>query len=377
MKLLITGSKGFLGWHLRCQLKAKGVNFFNEVGRTNWGEINNLIAANDYVIHLAAINRSTQADLINENRFITDTLVTAINLNQRPIFFVNANSIHSEGESIFGEMKSKSADSLKFAVESNGGIFVDVVIPNVFGEHGQPDYHSFVASFARDIWKDTKPPRIDTAEVELVHASEVTDCLISSLNLEKSSQFRMSGKVETPQSIFETMKIFWQEYRTGKIPFLDSDFHVRLFNSFRSLQDNIGNPLNIESFKDQRGSLHTVVKSSSEGQTFISTSKPGIFRGQHFHMDKIERFSVIQGTAEIQMRKLFTSDVKSFRVTGHDPISIDMPTLWAHSIENIGSEDLITMFWTKQEFDESNSDTFIERVQLEDVNHESNDGCWN
>jgi len=51
-----------------------------------------------------------------------------------------------------------------------------------------------------------------------------------------------------------------------------------------------------------------------------------------------------------------------FDVEGRSPVSIDMPTMWAHSITNTGDSTLHTVFWTDDIFDPRNPDTFPESV---------------
>ena len=51
---------------------------------------------------------------------------------------------------------------------------------------------------------------------------------------------------------------------------------------------------------DQRGRLVETVRShGSGGQTFVSTTVPGVTRGEHYHLHKIERFVVLDGEAVI------------------------------------------------------------------------------
>ena len=72
---------------------------------------------------------------------------------------------------------------------------------------------------------------------------------------------------------------------------------------------------------------------------------------------------MISGTAQIALRKLFTEDVVTFDVSGERPAIVDMPTMWAHSITNVGTDDLITMFWAHEILDQEHPDTFREPIR--------------
>jgi len=106
-----------------------------------------------------------------------------------------------------------------------------------------------------------------------------------------------------------------------------------------------------------------------QGQTFVSTTKPGITRGEHFHLRKIERFVVLRGEARISLRRMFADDVVSFDVTGDAPAVVDMPTMWVHNITNTGASELTTLFWTHELFDPAAPDTFPDTVSPVNSDH--------
>lgn len=63
------------------------------------------------------------------------------------------------------------------------------------------------------------------------------------------------------------------------------------------------------------------------------------------------RFSHIEG-----------EDVIEYRVRGEDFRVVDIPAGYTHSIENIGSDELVTLFWAGEIFDQEHPDTFFEPV---------------
>jgi UDP-2-acetamido-2,6-beta-L-arabino-hexul-4-ose reductase len=104
------------------------------------------------------------------------------------------------------------------------------------------------------------------------------------------------------------------------------------------------------------------VKSLHGGQCFLSTTRPGITRGNHYHHHKLERFLVVGGEATIRVRKLLTGETTEFHVSGREPAYVDMPALHTHNITNTGSGDLLTLFWSHEIFDPAAPDTFPEVV---------------
>ena len=100
------------------------------------------------------------------------------------------------------------------------------------------------------------------------------------------------------------------------------------------------------------------MKAETGGQVFVSSTVPGVTRGQHYHLRKLERFVVLQGTAEICMRRLFSGDVQRFAVTGAQPMAVEIPTLHTHLITNTGTDLVLTLFWSNEIFDPNRPDTY-------------------
>jgi UDP-2-acetamido-2,6-beta-L-arabino-hexul-4-ose reductase len=71
---------------------------------------------------------------------------------------------------------------------------------------------------------------------------------------------------------------------------------------------------------------------------------------------------VVRGEAEICLRRVLHEEVLRFRVSGDEPVIIDMPTMWAHNITNVGAGELTTLFWANEIFDPANPDTYPEPV---------------
>jgi len=164
----------------------------------------------------------------------------------------------------------------------------------------------------------------------------------------------------------------------------------------------------LEKRSDQRGSLAEFLKSSAMGQIFVSRTKPGVTRGDHYHHTKTEKFLVLEGEAVIRFRHIQpedrgqrtedrsqrsevsgqksedrghpsemrsavvnefhragrseVSEVIEYRVRGEDYRVVDIPPGYTHSIENVGTGVLVTLFWASEMFDLGKPDTYFERV---------------
>ena len=120
--------------------------------------------------------------------------------------------------------------------------------------------------------------------------------------------------------------------------------------------------LRLDIKSDPRGSLAEFLKSPNMGQIFVSRTKPGITRGDHYHNTKTEKFLVLQGTAIIRFRNILSDKVIEYKVKGEEYSVVDIPTGYTHSIENVGDDDLVTLFWASEVFDPDRPDTYFEKV---------------
>jgi len=151
-------------------------------------------------------------------------------------------------------------------------------------------------------------------------------------------------------------------YANGVVPDLTDATDLWLFNTYRSYIDHDKRPINLTVHCDDRGGLFEAIRSDGRGQVFLSNTRPGITRGNHFHRRKVERFLVLQGNAKIRLRHVLTAKVYTFEVSGERPQAIDIPTLYTHNITNVGEKELWTLFWAHEHFNPEDSDTYFMEV---------------
>ena len=368
MRIAITGAHGFVGWHTRCALKAHSIHDVIEIDRDLMSDPMRLSAAIrnvDAILHLAGVNRADPDVLRDENLSIARRLTSSLDHSQTLPVVVFGNSIQSGNGTPFGDGKQAAAEHLFKWGEASGAPIVNLVLPNLFGEHGRPNYNSVVATFCHDLVQGREPTNHQDREVPLLHVQDAVEWMTSLIGTDHSMTLSPSGRLTTVTSLLELLYEFRDFYSSGEIPSLVDPFHLSLFNTFRSFCFPTRFPIQPPPRTDPRGTLFECLRShGGESQVFCSTTNPGFTRGDHFHLRKVERFLVLRGTAEISLRRLFDDTVHRFKVTGQTPAMVDMPTMWAHSITNTGNEELVTMFWAHELFDPEMSDTFPERVEL-------------
>jgi UDP-2-acetamido-2,6-beta-L-arabino-hexul-4-ose reductase len=322
------------------------------------------IAAADVVLHFAGVNRAESDEAVRAgNVALADAVADAVLAGGRPVRIVYANSIQADLDNPYGRGKAEAALILQAAASKVGGSLADVLLPNLFGEHGRPRYNSFVATFCQSVAVGQSPIVTDDKNVPLLHAQRAAQTLIEAMNGVEDIQIRPEGDKRRVSDVLTHLVRFHELYSRGEVPSLTEPFLVELFNTYRSYVFPQQFPMHAQVHADPRGELFETVRShGGTGQAFVSTTRPGQTRGDHYHLQKVERFFVVSGEAEIAVRRLLDDVVVRFRVSGDAPGFVDMPTMWVHNITNVGETDLVTMFWADQLLDPSNPDQYPELV---------------
>ncbi|GAB3915598.1 epimerase [Microlunatus endophyticus] len=325
-------------------------------------DLDRILKDSDAVIHIAGVNRAdSDAEVENGNTTAAECLAGALVRRRKPVPVVYANSIQSTTSSPYGRGKAAAARILKTACD---GQLANILLPNLFGEHGRPRYNSFVATFADLIAHDQEPVVHQDREVPLLHVQQAARTLIDIALGGESGDRTLEGDPHTVTEVLDLLRRMHALYSNGEIPPLPTPFDSDLFNTYRSYRFPDMFPHTPKVHADQRGDLFEAVRShGGTGQAFVSSTRPGAQRGDHYHIHKFERFLVIQGEAEIKLRRLLHDDIVTFRVSGSTPSFVDMPTLWVHNIRNVGDDEVLTMFWSDQLLDRANPDQYPEAVE--------------
>jgi UDP-2-acetamido-2,6-beta-L-arabino-hexul-4-ose reductase len=378
LRVGITGQAGFIGTHLCNHLRLQEdivlVNF-DKTFFQDEPQLRAFVKQCDVIVHLAAMNRHNDPEtLYQTNIDLVKKLIGALEKEQVKPHIIFSSSTHEERDSHFG--RSKKSGRLLFLdwARQHHAPFTGLVIPNVFGPFGNPYYNSVIATFSHQLTHD-ETPKVDTDRtLQLIYIGELVDEIWKIIrDKREESEYLLSHTAEAKVSeILALLETYRDQYFTNNIlPDISNRFELNLFNTFRSYIDYASHyPVLLKSNKDDRGVFVETVKALTGGQFSYSTTRPGVTRGNHFHTRKIERFAVIDGKAVIELRRIGTNEILLFELDGEAPAFVDMPVWYTHNITNVGSGDLLTLFWINEFFDPNDPDTFYEKVsEKSDIHH--------
>lgn len=378
--ILVTGSKGFVGKNLIVSLKQIDNYKIIEIDSSS-SETDLKLAINDadFIVHLAGVNRPKEiSEFYSGNNGLTKKIVDYLIESNKKTPILITSSIHAESNTDYGISKKKSEDILiEYSKKYGSNIYI-YRLPNLFGKWCKPNYNSVIATFCHNIANDLevwiKDPDI---ELELVYIDDLINSILECIENDdiKSNNLIYSRKLndnfyevntkynKTLGSIVDSINMFKSMRETLILPDLSDGFNKALYSTYLTYLDKNKFSYNLIKNKDDRGWLAELIKSKSFGQIFISKTKPGITRGNHWHHTKTEKFLVVQGDAVVRFRRVDENDVIEYLVNGESPEVIDIPPGYTHSIENIGKDDVITLFWSNEIFDVENPDTYFLEVK--------------
>jgi len=369
--ILVTGSGGFLGRNLIQMLSGRDdIRVLEYEVDDSRDELDKALHIADVIVHLAGVNRPKSTDEYMAGnaeftRSICDTLRTA---NKSPRIIMSS-SIQAELDNPYGISKRRAEEELKEFADESGAEIVVFRFKNIFGKWSRPNYNSVVATFCHSIARELPITISDPdRKLELVYVDDVVAALLDEIDSRSTTPgFRFAREIKgfavRLGDLAETIQTFRDSRRTCMLPELSDRFTACLYATYLSYLSDSDLAYDLEQKTDARGALAEFIKSPHIGQVFVSRTKPGITRGNHYHHTKVEKFFVVEGTGIIRLRHLRTGEMVEMRVSGEDFRVVDIPPGCTHSIENAGSTDMVVIFWASEIFDPNCPDTYYCEVK--------------
>lgn len=407
MKVLVTGAKGFVGRNL-CealknirdgkdrrekyqQLLPLTVYEYDRDGTQD--ELSSFCSAADFVFNLAGINRPKDpSEFMEGNRGFGEMLLDLLEHhdNKCPVMLSSSVQASLEGRyagSLYGESKL-AGEELLFDYEKRTGAPVLVYrFPNLYGKWCRPRYNSAVATFCDAIANEREFTVNDpSVELELLYIDDLVTAMLDAL-VGEVRRCRYAGAKCVPDEagrycyapgaqkatlgeIVRLLTSFRDARETLEVPNLaEGSFSKKLYSTFLSCYEPGRFAYDLAPNVDARGSFTEFLRTPERGQVSVNVSKPGITKGNHWHMSKWEKFLVVSGTASIKLRKVGCDaegnpfPVDEYVVSGSDLRVVEMIPGYTHSITNLSdTDDLVTVMWANEAFDPENPDTYFEEA---------------
>lgn len=381
MKILITGSKGFVGKNLVENLK----NFQQSLVKSDYipsdveflcldkdddiYSIKEHFRNIDILVHLAGVNRPQNVEeFFTGNVEYLDNILKAFESYENYPCIILSSSIQAELDNPYGKSKKQAEELVKsFAKKHDSRAYI-YRFSNLFGKWCKPNYNSVVATFCYNIARDIAINIVDgERKLNLCYIDDVLlDMYKAMANKVVSEDYYRNMEVFYTVSvnrIAELIYSFKHMRKTLDLPNLLDPFEKKLYSTYLSYLplDDFAYPLTTHA--DNRGSFTEIIKTISKGQFSVNIIKPGYTKGNHWHNTKNEKFLVVSGFGKINFRSIINEEeVISYSLSSENLQVVDIPVGYTHNITNESKEDMVVFMWCNEPFDPQNPDTFFNEV---------------
>ncbi len=364
MKVLVTGSDGFIGKNLVSQLRdRKGFEIIGYDTGFSETDLQEAIAQVEFICHFAGVNRPDDASEFSRvNTGLTETLCDLVKKSHRKIPIIFSSSIQVDRNNPYGISKLAAENIL---LEYSRQVDVPVYVfrlPNVFGKWCRPNYNSVVATFCYNIVHGLPIQINDPAyRLKLVYiddlVEEISRLIPAGIGVGSYCEVGTTYEI-TVGELAEVIRSFKSSRNSLVSPRVGSGLVRALYSTYVSYLPPQDFVYSVPKHGDPRGIFVEMLKTQDSGQFSFFTAHPGVTRGGHYHHSKTEKFLVIQGKAKFRFRHMLTNECHELLTSGDNPQIVDTIPGWTHDITNIGETEMIVMLWANEIFDRSHPDTY-------------------
>lgn len=364
MKVLVTGSKGFIGLNISLWLKNHGHEVLG-IDKDNNNQLEEYINQCNFIIHLAGSNRPlTNQEFYDVNTNFTKRLVDSVKSINKNIPIIFSSTIKVLVDNDYGKSKKQAEDYLL----SSCLITYLFRLSNVFGKWARPNYNSVVATFCHNIVRDLPIQFSDeTNTINMVYIDDVcktwVDLIEGRLKLEPNQINEVKPiYTKTLRELADSIYEFKKNRTNLNIVDQGDGYTKKMYATYLSYlpENSFSYPLNMNI--DNRGSFTEFIKTKGCGQVSVNIIKSGVTKGNHYHNTKNEKFLVVSGICLIKFRRVGTDKIIEYKVSGDKLEVVDIPVGYTHNITNIGKTDSVVIMWANECFVEGDSDTYFEKV---------------
>jgi UDP-2-acetamido-2,6-beta-L-arabino-hexul-4-ose reductase len=367
VRIVITGSRGFLGANLLVRLrKLEALDVHVVTHQQSRAELKHALSRADFVFHLAGVNRPTdEQEFTSGNAEFTRLICAALKECKRAAPIAFASSTQADLSNEYGRSKLAAERVLvNYSAETGAKVYI-FRLPNVFGKWALPNYNSVVATFCHNMARGL-PITIHEhqAKLRLVYIDDVVDAFVKTMHERHLDEYCTVGPVYdvTVGELAELLQNIASGRKSPTLPSVQSGLCRALYSTYLTYLPVEEFSYALKRHSDHRGTFVEFLKSTGCGQISYFTANPGITRGGHYHHSKTEKFLVVQGIARFRFRHIVTGKRVEVISNSCESRVIDVVPGWTHDVTNIGSEELVVLVWANEIFDPHRPDTEAEKV---------------
>ena len=364
MKILITGSNGFIAKNLIEHLKrSEKIVLYLYSKKNSFTILEAYVKEADFIFHLAGVNRPKNVNEFYEgNSDLTKSIVDILIKEGKTTPIVLSSSTQSALDNDYGKSKLEAENILlEYSKKTKANIYI-YRLPNVFGKWSKPNYNSVISTWCHNIANDLDIQINNRGiELNLVYIDDVVKSFVKKIENRSDDKY-ISIDTVYKKTLGEIEKLLYQfkdNRKTLLIPNVASGFERALYATYLSYLSTDNFSYELKGHQDNRGTFYEILKTVDSGQFSLSTTAPNVKRGSHYHHTKNEKFLVVKGEALIEFRHIITNEKVSYKVSDKKMEVVEMIPGYTHNIKNIGDEEMVLFLWANENYDNNNPDTYL------------------
>ena len=196
----ITGNNGFVGYHLYQTIALQKEEFTLIEFERNFFEndqtLDSFVSSCDVIVHLAALNRHNESQVIYDTNttLVIKLIASLIRTNSKPHLIISS-STQEDRDNLYGKSKKEGRLLLSEWANKNGGRLSGLIIPNVYGPFGHPNYNSVIATFCHQLANGESPIIDIDGNLKLIYVGELVEGIIKLIRNNLMKKFIKNNKI--------------------------------------------------------------------------------------------------------------------------------------------------------------------------------------
>jgi UDP-2-acetamido-2,6-beta-L-arabino-hexul-4-ose reductase len=359
MKIVLTGSSGFIGSNLKSKLETISNVTLAHVSRNiEAGLLKKTLKDADVIIHLAGESRTRHdGDAFQHNLAFTNQITELSPKETRILFFSTTKQNHQA----YWQTKLQEETMIQEKLKHHHIIRMD----NVFGKWAKPDYNSVVATFInRTIFNEAIHIFDEDQPIDFLYIDDVVEKIVTLIfNPSETRLLTWKGDLQSSaRELLAMIQSIHKDYQSGSFLVYQESLKQKLATTYLTYlpKEKLSTPS--MNHPDQRGNFIELTKGHLEGQSSINVIHPGFKKGDHYHHIRYEKFMIISGEGVIRLRKKYHDEVVEFTAQEFTHQLITIPPGYIHQVENTGKGHLILWMWSSLIFMPTSPDTYPEKI---------------
>ena len=270
MKVLITGSNGFVGKNLVEFLKTKtDIELYLYDTNNTLQDLENYCKDCDFVVNLAGVNRTIDlTQFVKGNLGVVEDIVEFLKKNNNHCPILYSSSIQAQLDNDYGKSKKMGEDFVfEYSNKNNVPVYV-YRFPNLFGKWSKPNYNTVIATFCYNVSRDIEIQISDRSrELTLAYiddvVKEIYNAILSQPN--KVGEFCEIPVVHT-KTLGEIADLIlkFKETRSNLNVINTADaFEKKLYSTYLSFLPENEFAYSVKSNVDNRGSFTELIRTKT------------------------------------------------------------------------------------------------------------------